>query len=149
MANVIILMSDEHNPFFSSIYGHPVVQTPNMERLAQMGTVYKNTYCPSPLCMPSRTTFITGKRVHETQAYSNCNINLNPEFSSYGKELAKQGVYTVFIGKTDVHANGKDLGFSEMIMPGDRELPGDVNFCRRPLSIRQGAGARADKFGPK
>jgi hypothetical protein len=33
MSNFIILMSDEHNPRYSSIYGHPYVQTPNMERL--------------------------------------------------------------------------------------------------------------------
>lgn len=55
MANVVLLMSDEHNPLFSSVYGHPLIFTPNMTRLAEMGTVFEHAYCPSPLCMPSRS----------------------------------------------------------------------------------------------
>ena len=67
--NVIVLKSDEHNPLYSSIHGHPFIETPNMERLARMGTVFENTYCPSPLCLPSRASSISGRRVHEIQAY--------------------------------------------------------------------------------
>ena len=52
--NVLILKSDEHNPMISSVHGHPFVHTPNMERLARMGTVYENHYCPSPLCVLSQ-----------------------------------------------------------------------------------------------
>lgn len=57
MSNVVLLMSDEHNPFFSTPYGHETVRTPNMARLAERGTVYRNTYCPSPLCLPCRSAF--------------------------------------------------------------------------------------------
>ncbi|MCC2687030.1 MAG: hypothetical protein K0R75_3929, partial [Paenibacillaceae bacterium] len=94
MSNMIILMSDEHNPFYSSVYGHPFIQTPNMQRLAAMGTVYRNTYSPSPLCLPCRSAFMAGRRVHEIETYSNCNVNLNPNFPSYGKVLSDQGVHT-------------------------------------------------------
>ena len=149
MSNIIVLTSDEHNPFVSSVYGHTKVKTPNMERLAKMGTVFKNAYCPSPLCMPARSAFVSGRRVHEIQAYSNCNINLNPDYASYGSELVKQDVYTVFIGKTDVYANGDQLGFSEMILPGDRRPPGDSNFCRNPMAVRNDAAGRAFGFGAK
>ena len=48
--NFLIFVSDEHNPRINSVYGHPFVQTPNMQRLARMGTVYENAYCASPLC---------------------------------------------------------------------------------------------------
>ncbi len=51
--NVLLLMSDEHNPFFSQPYGHPFVTTPNLAKLAQRGTVFQNAYCPSPLCLPA------------------------------------------------------------------------------------------------
>lgn len=74
MPNILIFMSDEHNPFYSSVYGHPMVKTPNMERLAEMGTVFENAYCPSPLCRPSRSAFMTGRPDHKIQAYNNCNI---------------------------------------------------------------------------
>ena len=57
MSNVIVFMSDEHNPRYSSPYGHDFVQTPNMQRLADSGTLFSDAYCPSPLCVPSRSLF--------------------------------------------------------------------------------------------
>lgn len=148
MPNFLIYMSDEHNPRYSSVYGHPFVQTPNMERLAEMGTVFENAYCSSPLCRPSRSAFMAGLPVHRIQAYSNCNI-LEADYPSYGSVLREQGVHTAYIGKTDVYAHSSKLGFSEMLMPGDRQPPGDTNFVRTPLTIRQGAAKRAYGYGPR
>lgn len=151
--NVLILKSDEHNPKFGSFLdgdhsgrpGYPTVDTPNMRRLAERGVVFRNTYCPSPLCMPSRSSFCSGKRVHEIQTYSNCNIP-DLDYPSYGQILAKHGVHTVHIGKTDFYRPGEQLGFSEMISPDDRGAP-DVNISRHPLAIRKGSGARANGYG--
>lgn len=144
-----MLISDEHNPFISSVNGHPMVRTPNMERLAERGTVFENSYCPSPLCLPARGAFMAGRRVHEIQAYSNSNVNLDPSFPSYGAVLREQGVHTVHIGKVDAYTDGEELGFSEMILPGDRKVPGDVNFKRKPLRIREGSAERAHGYGPR
>ena len=44
MSNVIVFMSDEHNPRYASPYGHPFVETPNMQRLADNGTVFEHAY---------------------------------------------------------------------------------------------------------
>ncbi|MBL4576740.1 MAG: sulfatase-like hydrolase/transferase, partial [Opitutaceae bacterium] len=63
--------------------------------------------------------------------------------------LEQQGVYSAYVGKTDVYAPGNQLGFSEMKSFGDREPPGDTNHRRNPTSIRKGAASRADGFGPK
>jgi choline-sulfatase len=149
MANLVIVMSDEHNPFYSSPYGHEFIKTPNMQKLANEGTVFKNSYCSSPLCLPSRSAFISGKRVHQIQTYSNCNINLEKNIPSYGKVLKDNGIHSVHIGKVDAYANGEELGFSEMLNPYDRNLPGDINHKRIPLKIRKGASARANGFGIK
>jgi choline-sulfatase len=140
-------MSDEHNPFYSEPHGHSFVKTPNMQELAHRGVVFENGYCPSPLCMPSRSAFTAGRRVHQIQTYSNCNILLDPSPMSYGAALANQGVHSAYIGKTDLYAPGKELGFSEMILPGDRELPGDTNHRRNPVPVRAGAGKRANGYG--
>lgn len=147
MPNIVMLMSDEHNPFVSSLYGHSMAMTPNMARLAEAGTVYSNAYCSSPLCFPSRSSFMSGRRVHEIQAYSNSNLNVNPDFPSYGSILDQQGIYAVHIGKVDVYNQGENLGFTEMIQPKDRPQPGDMNFGRNPLRIRKGAAERANGFG--
>jgi choline-sulfatase len=148
-SNVLLLVSDEHNPLYSSPYGHPSVQTPHMQRLADTGTLFWNAYCPSPLCLPSRAAFMAGRRVHELQTYSNCNLKLDPTPRSFGAELAQQGVYSTYIGKVHVYARGNQLGFSEMILPGDSPPPGDTNHRRNPMTVRDGASQRADGYGPQ
>ncbi len=148
MPNVLIYMSDQHNPFVSSVFGHPRVETPNMERLAQMGTVFANAYTPSPLCLPCRSAFMAGRPVHQTQMYNNCNA-VGFDYPSYGSVLHNQGVHTAYIGKTDVYRHSSELGFTEMIDAADRKPPGDINFPRRPLTIREGSRKRAEGYGPK
>lgn len=146
--NVVVLMSDEHNPKYSSVYGHPFVQTPNMERIARNGVVFENAYCPSPLCLPSRSSVMSGLYNHETQCYSNCTLFLD-DFPNYGAVLSKQGVYTVYIGKADVYRKIEEMGFSEVIHGWNRETPGDTAIQRKPLYIRKGEGQnRAKGWGP-
>lgn len=144
--NMLVIKSDEHNPRYSSIYGHPFIRTPNLERLARMGTVFENAYCPSPLCMPSRSATMSGLRVHQIQTYSNCNV-IPQAYPSYGEMLRRAGVHSVHIGKVDVYRPAEELGFSEMLLPGDRQSPGDTCIERKPLCIREDGHTRADGFG--
>jgi choline-sulfatase len=132
--NFVILRSDEHNPRISSLEGHPFIKTPNMERLAEHGTVYQSHYCPSPLCMPSRSSFLAGLWVHELQTYNNCGI-LPVDTESYGGVLDRQGVHSTFVGKVDGFRPVEEMGFSEMLGQGYR-APGDLNFGRKPVTIR-------------
>jgi choline-sulfatase len=148
VTNVLVLMSDEHNPKISSACGHPRVETPNMERLAREGTIYDAAYCTSPLCMPSRSSFVSGLPVHQIQVYNNCNA-VRFDYPTYGAVLAGQGVHTVSVGKTDTYTTWQELGFSETFLPGDRKTPGDVHFCRDPLAIRTDGAHRASTYGPK
>ena len=146
--NVVFLFSDEHNPFISSILGHPFVDTPNLQALADRGTVFENAYCPSPLCLPCRASFTSGKYVHRIQAYSNCTVNLPVGLPSWGSVLARQGIYTCFAGKLDACEPATQTGFSELIHPDDRASSGDQNHRRNPLCIREGAASRAGHYGP-
>ncbi len=68
--NILIIMSDEHAPQFSSIHGHALVQSPHMERLAGMGVTFDNAYCNSPICGPSRMSFMTGRYISRIGASS-------------------------------------------------------------------------------
>jgi choline-sulfatase len=138
-------MSDEHNPFYSSVYGHPHAHTPNMDKLREKGTWFQHAYCNSPVCMASRSAFMAGKPVHQLGTYNNCNV-IKQHHQTYAHHLSEQGIHTVHIGKTDVWAPSTELGFSQMLLPIDRRPPGDVNFKRRPLSIRN--GGRETGYGP-
>lgn len=147
MPNVILLVSDEHNPKVASPYGHPFIHTPNMERLAQLGTVYEYAYCASPLCVPSRSAFMTGRWPHQTLIFNNCKV-IEHDYPSYGGVLAQQGVHTVFAGGgANLFRDPFQLGFSEML--GVERKPKSLakTFCRSPLPVLTG-GAPAQKWGP-
>jgi choline-sulfatase len=64
-------MSDEHGAQFSSTYGHPIIETPNMDRLAAQGVTFDANYCNSPLCIPSRASFMTGQYVSTNEVWDN------------------------------------------------------------------------------
>ena len=150
MPNVVVLMSDEHNPRFSSVYGHPFVRTPNMERMAERGVLFENAYCPSPLCVPSRAAFMTGKYVHEIQVYGNVVVNMGFDYPTYGSVLAREGVHTVHVGKVHVYNHPDTLGFSEMLSGGEGfNVPSSATHGRTPLMVNTGSAKRAGGFGPR
>jgi arylsulfatase A-like enzyme len=62
--NVVVIMSDQHNPSVSGCYGHKIVRTPHIDSLAERGVMYRNAFCASPLCSPSRVAWLTGTHPH-------------------------------------------------------------------------------------
>lgn len=143
--NVLVLKADEHNPLVSSVHGHPFVRTPNMDRLARMGTVYENACCPSPLCCPSRSSYMSGRRAHDIGVLGNW-LPGPMDLPSYGSVLAAQGIHTVHIGWCDSFNAPERLGFSEMHGYGFR-AHGDLAICRHPVAVREDAAARQHGHG--
>ena len=62
--NVVVFISHDTGRFVSP-YGYDVVDTPNFERLARMGTTFDNAYCTTPLCAPARAALLTGLYPHQ------------------------------------------------------------------------------------
>lgn len=96
--NFLLVMSDEHAPMFSSTYGHPLVRTPNMDRLAGLGVTFENAYCNSPLCMPSRMSFMTGQYIHHTGTWDN-STPLASDTVTWAHLLREVGYDVVLAGK--------------------------------------------------
>ncbi|MBM3814063.1 MAG: sulfatase [Acidimicrobiia bacterium] len=69
--NVVFLSVDDLNDWVGCLGGYPGVQTPNIDRLARRGVLFSNAHCPSPLCNPSRTALLTGRRPSTTGIYNN------------------------------------------------------------------------------
>jgi len=68
--NVLFIAIDDLNDWEGCLGGHPQAQTPNIDRLARRGTLFTNAHCQAPLCNPSRTSMLTGKRPSATGVYA-------------------------------------------------------------------------------
>jgi len=137
--NVLLIMTDEHRPDAMGCAGHPHVQTPAMDRLAEEGAHFTDTYCPSPLCVPSRAAFATGQHVHQNGYWDNA-TPYDGTVDSWGHYFADHDIPVTTIGKLD-YEPGVDTGFNDQ-----REDPAhrgtlDMNGLRRDPPIQR-SGAR-------
>src|SRR4051812_46024314 len=62
--NILIIFSDDHAYQAISAYGSKLMQTPNIDRVAKQGAIFKNVFVTNSLCAPSRATLLTGKYSH-------------------------------------------------------------------------------------
>ena len=69
--NIILIMSDEHDPHISGCGGNEFVATPHLDRIAAEGARFDSAYCNSPLCVPSRFSFWSGRYAHSVNAFDN------------------------------------------------------------------------------
>lgn len=96
--NVVWIMSDQHAAFASGCYGHSVVHTPAIDRLASEGLRFENAYTPSPVCVPARFAAMTGCYPHTTGCTGN-NTPLPHRQRTIAHAMARAGYVTAFIGK--------------------------------------------------
>lgn len=112
--NFLIIMSDEHGPMFSSTYGHKIVETPNMDRLARSGVTFDAAYCNSPLCVPSRLSFLTGRHPNRIKAWDNATV-LPADELTWPYALRSLGYEVVLSGK--MHLLDHLHGFQRQLEP--------------------------------
>ena len=96
--NVLFLFSDEHQRDALGCYGHALVKTPNLDKLAARGTRFTNAYTSSPVCVPARASLATGDYVHKTRCWSNAQA-YQGEPESWGHRLQSWGHRVDSIGK--------------------------------------------------
>jgi len=100
--NILFFITDQQRMDHVGCYGNPDLKTPNLDRLAEEGVRFTNSYCTAPMCMPNRATIFTGKypNIHGVR----CNgINLDPNIPTFTQTLLKNNYHTYSIGK--IHLN--------------------------------------------
>ena len=148
--NVLVIMSDEHNPKFLGSAGHPFIFTPNLDALAARGTRFTQAYTTCPICVPARAAFAVGRYVHEIGFWDNGD-GYDGSIPSWHHALRGAGHRVVSIGKLHFRGRpGDDHGFSEEIVPMHIiDGIGDVKgFVRDDIPMRKGGEKMAKYAGP-
>ena len=98
--NVLFIVVDDLRPLLGC-YGHPEVHTPNIDKLAERGTVFNRAYCQYPLCSPSRTSMITGLRPETTGVLNNSqNFRKKlPDAITLPQHFKTHGYHTQSVGR--------------------------------------------------
>lgn len=120
--NILLIMSDEHDPAVTGCYGDPLVQTPNLDRLASRGTTFDAAYTTSPLCVPARLSFTAGKYVSRCGAWSNSTRLPSDDYPSIAWLLQSAGYDTPLAGKMHFDPNRR-YGFRELYFSRTNNYP--------------------------
>ena len=98
--NILFIAIDDLKPILGC-YGDKLIKTPNIDRLAKMGTVFQSNYCQQAVCGPSRVSIMTGKRPDYTQVWDlkTQMRDINPDIVTLPQFLITQGYTTQGLGK--------------------------------------------------
>jgi choline-sulfatase len=114
--NLVIVMSDEHDARHTGVAGHPVVRTPNIDRLAARGRRFAAAYTPSPICVPARAAMATGAWVHAIGHWDNA-LAYDGRTPSWGHRLQAAGIRVESIGKLHYRDAALPTGFDRQHVP--------------------------------
>ena len=103
--NLLFLFSDQHAQKITGCYGDAYVNTPNLDKLADRGVRFDNAYCPSPLCVPSRMSFLTGRYPSQQEVWMNDDF-LPSDIPTFAHALGAAGCKPTLFGR--LHAVGPD-----------------------------------------
>jgi len=107
--NIVLIISDDHAFQAIGAYNNKVTTTPNIDRIANEGAVFKRAYVTNSICGPSRATLLTGKYSHKNGFKDNETSTFDHNQDLFVKRLRVAGYQTAWIGKQ--HLGNKPQGF--------------------------------------
>jgi arylsulfatase A-like enzyme len=110
--NILVILSDDQRADHLGVNGHPVLRTPNLDRLADEGMNFRNAFASSTACTPNRTCILTGQyeRKHGVNFNSGSSLKEGAWERTYPMLLKKAGYYVGYVGKNHTPIGKSDLG---------------------------------------
>jgi len=132
--NFLFILADDHAGYVLGCDGNPLASTPNLDRLATQGTRFSAHYCNSPVCTPSRQSFLTGQLPHAA-GVTLLGTPLAADKPTLAKQFKKAGYQTAVFGKMHFNRPAEPglHGFDIMLTEG--EITKAWNAARNPKPI--------------
>ncbi len=147
--NIVMIMSDEHSYQAMGNSGHPIVQTPALDRLASEGATFTNCYTPCPLCVPARASAFTGYFVNQLGTWDNA-TPYDGRVKGLSELVTEHG-FDEFtgVGKNHFHPKGTYPGLNDHGL-GEYDTEPDLSGLFRQRDIPRPIGkSRFEKIKPR
>ena len=118
--NILFIFSDDHALNAISAYAGPladIAPTPNIDRIAKEGALFRNSFCANSICGPSRASILTGKHSHKNGFMRNSREPFDQSQWTFPKSLQGSGYQTAVIGKWHLKSNPVAFDYWE-VLPG-------------------------------
>ena len=110
--NVIVILADDLQLGVTGYEGNPIIKTPNIDTLAENGTVFSKAFATSAVCTPSRTTLLTGlyERRHGVNFNSDSSMTEEAYGQTYPMLLKDDGYFVGYVGKNHTPIGKNAIG---------------------------------------
>lgn len=97
--DVLIIMPDQLRADCVGAYGNKVIKTPNIDKIAEQGVLFRNAFTTSPVCMPARASFVSGVYPHNHHMWTN-EGSLPADDETFFRHLQENGWFVAYVGKS-------------------------------------------------
>jgi choline-sulfatase len=133
--NFVFICSDQHSHKYAGYMKHPHVKTPNLDRIAGSGVAFTSCYTGNPVCVPGRTSMMTGMYASDCNSFCNSTV-WDGSHPLWAKILSDGGYHCRATGKLDLN-DRFDTGFEEdQTHHGHAHRPDITSLFRRPVAYR-------------
>ena len=121
--NFLLFITDQQRADFLGCYGHPILRTPNIDAIAARGVAFDQCYVASPVCMPNRSSLMTGRMPSVHHVRSN-GIPLSRNAVTFVDLMRDAGYATSLVGKSHLqNFTGRPPAFPEVVPPPGYHRP--------------------------